>query len=198
VSLTEPALLDRADTDPRTFLWIQILDDGVLTAVALFFGLMRFPRSWAALGFRWVGPRWWLAGLAGGVVAAGLAWAVSAGLEVWGTPPPPHPVENVLAGARTAAERLLVLVAVTLPVAIGEEVFFRGYAYRLLRARLGRPAGLVVSALLFALVHGVEPGAWLPVLPVGLVLALLVERSGSLVPAMLAHAVVNGLAILLG
>jgi membrane protease YdiL (CAAX protease family) len=198
VGLTEPALLDRAETEPWTFLWIQVLDDGILTGVALLFGRLRYPGSWTALGFRRVGPRWWLAGLVGGLVAAALAWAVSAGFETWGAPVPRHPVESVLAEARTVPDRILVLLAVTVPVAIGEEVFFRGYAYRLLRARLGPATGLVTSALLFALVHGIEPGAWVPVLPVGLVLAVLLERSGSLLPAMLAHAVVNSLAVLTG
>jgi membrane protease YdiL (CAAX protease family) len=87
---------------------------------------------------------------------------------------------------------------VTVPVALGEETFFRGYAYRLLRARFGVAAGIATSALLFALVHGLQPGAWLPILPVGIVLALLVERSRSLAPAMVAHAMVNALAVLVG
>ena len=45
---------------------------------------------------------------------------------------------------------------------------------------------------------GLEPGAWVPILPVGVVLALLVEWSGSLWPAITAHGVVNALAVLLG
>ncbi len=85
-----------------------------------------------------------------------------------------------------------------MPVAVGEETFFRGYAYRLLRARFGVLAATVASAVLFALVHGLEPGAWLPILPVGVVFALLVEWSGSLGPAMVGHAVVNALAVLAG
>jgi len=63
---------------------------------------------------------------------------------------------------------------------------------------VGVVGGVGITALLFALVHGVELPAWLPVLPVGVVLAVLVERSGSLVPAIIAHAVVNGAAVLLG
>jgi membrane protease YdiL (CAAX protease family) len=113
-------------------------------------------------------------------------------------PIPTHPVESLLERATDLPDLLLILVAVTVPVAIGEETFFRGYAYRLLRARFGVAAGIATSALLFALVHGLEPGAWLPVLPIGVVLALLVERSGSLWPAVTAHGVVNALAVLLG
>jgi membrane protease YdiL (CAAX protease family) len=66
-----------------------------------------------------------------------------------------------------------------------------------LRARLGVGLALPATALGFALVHGLAPGAWLPILPVGLVLGGLVERTGSLWPAILAHGVVNLVAVLL-
>jgi hypothetical protein len=105
-------------------------------------------------------------------------------------------VESVLAFAEGPWDVLLILLAVTVPVPVAEEVFFRGFAYRLLRAKLGVGAAVVVSSLGFALVHGVEPSTWVPVLPVGLVLAVLAERSGSLWPAVVAHAVVNALAVL--
>ncbi len=198
VSLADPDLLERAGTEPWTFLWVQLLDDGILTGVALLFGRLRFPGSWPGLGFRRVGVAWWATGAGGGVVAAGLAWALSAGLEAWEIQVPAHPVETVLTRAATLPDLLLVLGAVTIPVAIGEEVFFRGYAYRLLRARLGVGLAIATSAVLFALVHGIHPGAWLPVLPVGVILGLLVERSGSLLPAMVGHGVVNALAVVAG
>jgi membrane protease YdiL (CAAX protease family) len=173
------------------------VDDGLLAGVTLLFARLRYPGSWAALGFRLPRPRWWVLGAAAGLGAAVLAWATSEVVERW-MPIPTHPVESLLERATDLPDLLLILVAVTVPVAIGEETFFRGYAYRLLRARFGVVAGIATSALLFALVHGLEPGAWLPVLPIGVVLALLVERSGSLWPAVTAHGVVNALAVLLG
>ncbi len=190
------AVVERAEVDAWTFFWVQVVDDGLLAGVALLFGLTCFPGSWAALGFRRVPLQWWAIGVGAGVCAAALAWLVSVTVERAGVSLPPHPVETVLARASDARALALVLVAVTVPVALGEETFFRGYAYRLLRARFGVAAGIGASAVLFALVHGLEPGAWLPMLPVGLVLAVVVERSGSLAPAMVGHAVVNALAIL--
>jgi membrane protease YdiL (CAAX protease family) len=197
VSLTDGAILERAESDPWTFLWLQAVDDGLLAGVTLLFARLRYPGSWAALGFRLPRPRWWALGAAAGLGAAALAWATSVAIERW-APIPTHPVESLLERATGLPEVLLILFAVTVPVAIGEETFFRGYAYRLLRARFGLAAGIAASALLFALVHGLEPGAWVPILPVGVVLALLVERSGSLWPAITAHGVVNALAVLLG
>jgi membrane protease YdiL (CAAX protease family) len=197
VSLTDGAILERAESDPWTFLWLQGVDDGLLAGIALLFARLRYPGSWAALGFRLPRPGWWALGAAAGLGAAVLAWATSVVVERW-TPIPTHPVESLLERATDLPDLLLVLLAVTVPVAVGEETFFRGYAYRLLRARLGVVAAIGTTALLFALVHGLEPGAWLPVLPIGVVLAVLVERSGSLWPAVTAHGVVNALAVLLG
>ncbi|MBI3455157.1 MAG: CPBP family intramembrane metalloprotease [Candidatus Rokubacteria bacterium] len=197
-TLADTSLFERAEEDPWTFLWVQVLDDGILTGVALLFGCFRFPRSWEVLGFRPIRPRWWAIGAGAGVAAAGLAWALSVGLEHWGAPVPAHPLEHVLARAESLPELALVLLAVTVPVPIGEEVFFRGYAYRLLRARFGVVLGIGGSALIFALAHGKQTGAWLPVFPVGIVLGLVVERSGSLLPAVVGHAIVNALAVLAG
>jgi CAAX protease family protein len=198
VYLTDVEILDLAESDPWAFLRLQTLDDGILIGVTLLFGLLRFPGSWSGLGIRPVPPRWYPIGAGAGLAAAVLAWLVSVAVEQAGAPVPPHPVESILARADGVREVLVVLVAVTLPVAIGEEIFFRGFAYRLLRARLGVGVAIGGSALIFALVHGLDPGVWLPILPVGIILAIVVERSGSLAPAMVGHAVVNALAVLAG
>lgn len=191
-------LVARAEVEPAAFLWVQLLDDTALVAVALAFGLARFPRSWAGLGFRRVPARWWGLGAVAGLAAAAAAWGVAGALDAAGLAAPVHPVETLLDAAEGPGDLVLLLVAVTVPVAIGEETFFRGFAYRLLRARLGWGASLAVTSAGFALVHGLDPGAWLPVVPIGVVLGLLVEGSGSLFPAMAGHAVVNALAVLLG
>jgi membrane protease YdiL (CAAX protease family) len=197
-ALSDPDLPVRAESQPVTFLLVQLLDDGLLTAIALAFGRWRFPGSLKDLGLRWVSPRWWALGLAGGAGAAGLALGVALALEWGGWPPPAHPVETILAAVESRWDAGVILVAVTVPVAIGEETFFRGFAYRLLRARFGLGVALGATTVIFALVHGLEPGAWLPVLPVGLIFGVLVERSQSLVPAMIGHGVVNAVAVLAG
>jgi membrane protease YdiL (CAAX protease family) len=189
---------ESAEVEPGAFFWFQFLDDGILTSVALLFGYFRFPGSWPALGFRSVGLRWAVAGVGGGVLAQVAAWALTGGLDRLGFTAPDHMVDAVLKGSRGLGDTFLLLVAVSILVPIGEETFFRGYAYRLLRARYGITPALVATAILFALVHGVSVAAWLPLVPVGLIFGVLAERSGSLAPAMLGHAVVNGVAVLLG
>jgi membrane protease YdiL (CAAX protease family) len=198
VLATGGAYEDAATLEPPEFFWLQLLDDGILAAVALLFGCLRFPGSLRGLGFRPVSWRWWALGVTGGAVGAAAAWGLAAALAAWGWPPPSHPVGTIAAGARSLADLLLVLVTVSVVVPLGEETFFRGFAYQLLRARLGVAPAVLGTALLFALVHGLDVGAWVPLLPIGVLFALLVERSGSLVPAVAAHGMVNALAVLAG
>lgn len=89
---------------------------------------------------------------------------------------------------------LLVLVAVVAPFA--EELFFRGMLYPLLRARMGAAPAIVFNAALFAVAHVVV--VLIPALfVVGLLLAYLRERSGSLWPSLLLHGMQNATALLL-
>ncbi|WP_193726633.1 CPBP family intramembrane glutamic endopeptidase [Paenibacillus guangzhouensis] len=45
-------------------------------------------------------------------------------------------------------------------VAISEEVFNRGYLQGLLQRQYGVAAGVVISSIIFALLHGANPGIW--------------------------------------
>lgn len=71
-----------------------------------------------------------------------------------------------------------------------EELFFRGYAYPVLKRHMGRHA-LWASALVFASVHMYVIN-FLPVFVIGMLLARLYERTGSLAAAIVAHATANG------
>ena len=93
------------------------------------------------------------------------------------------------------SELPFVLAAVAGLTPLGEELFFRGVVQRSL-ARRGYPlAGIAVGALLFGVAHG----DWLyggAALVLGLGLGVLVHASGSLLPALLAHATNNLVAVL--
>jgi membrane protease YdiL (CAAX protease family) len=96
---------------------------------------------------------------------------------------------------------LLVLTAVLLaPVA--EEVLFRGILFQGLRAQGGFWLAAVVSAALFTLAHLGEDGGWFAIgiiasgiFPLGLVFAALVERRGSLLVSIVAHASYNAIGV---
>ena len=75
--------------------------------------------------------------------------------------------------------------------AIFEELAFRGLLQGRLRALFGGHAGLVLTGVAFALAHGASLAT--PIhFSLGLYLGTLRERTGSLLPGMLFHALYNG------
>ncbi|MGH6953236.1 MAG: lysostaphin resistance A-like protein [Alphaproteobacteria bacterium] len=87
------------------------------------------------------------------------------------------------------AALLFALIALIVPVA--EEAFFRGVLYGWLRRHWRALPSALVSAALFSLAH-LMVEAMLPMLVLGLALAWIYERSGSLWPAVAAHMAQNG------
>jgi membrane protease YdiL (CAAX protease family) len=88
---------------------------------------------------------------------------------------------------------LMILVAVVAPIV--EELFFRGMLYPVLRRRWSAPVAIVVNGFLFALIHVIPillPGLFF----VGMVLGWVRERSGSVIPCMVIHALQNGTVLL--
>lgn len=77
-----------------------------------------------------------------------------------------------------------------------EEVFFRGLLFRAYLQTRGPLLAYSLSAALFALLHLNLP-AFAPIFLLGLMLAFLYRRTGSLTPAVLAHAFNNGAAFLI-
>lgn len=102
------------------------------------------------------------------------------------------PLLDMLTGA-VPITWFLVLLCVVVP--IGEEIFFRGFVYGGLRARWGTPLALLVSSAFFAAVHLQFVHAF-PIFLLGIVFAAIYHRTGSLVPAMVAHGLNNLIAVL--
>jgi hypothetical protein len=105
-------------------------------------------------------------------------------------------VEALTGGAALApAELILLLILVAGVVPCAEELFFRGLVYPLMRRDLGPALAILLNAAVFALVHVIPqllPGLFV----IGLILAYLRERSGSIWPGVLYHVLQNGVALL--
>lgn len=84
----------------------------------------------------------------------------------------------------------VALACVAVAPGICEELLCRGTVLSFLRRSLGPVMAVLASSLLFALMHG-SPWRFLPQFAVGIVLAMLTLRSGSIIPAMLLHAGYN-------
>jgi len=103
---------------------------------------------------------------------------------------------DTLLQANSTADLLLLMLGAVVLAAICEEILFRGVMLQLL-ARGGRwRSAIFVSALLFALFH-LDPIGLLSRTLLGVYFGILVWRSGSIFPAMLAHGANNLLAFAL-
>ena len=91
---------------------------------------------------------------------------------------------------------LAVAVFGGLVPAVGEELFFRGFLGRGLVAGLGRTAGVLVTSVLFGLIH-LHPVQSLTAVVLGVVLHLVYLWTRSLVAPILLHAVHNWLVLFL-
>ena len=139
------------------------------------------------VGFRAV-P--FLALVLAGAVGAGLFPALSTldALVARRFPPSAEEVEAVgkLMAAATLGRRVFLAAALLVIMPIIEEVYFRGLIFGGLRR--GRKAGQVIlgSALYFALAHA-DPTSFASVLALGIVLGWMRDRTGSILPTMVAQ-----------
>jgi membrane protease YdiL (CAAX protease family) len=88
---------------------------------------------------------------------------------------------------------LLVVIAAS----ISEEICFRGMLFGGLRERLPRLAAALLSAAVFGALHAVTGlSAVPPLIAFGFILALLYEKTGSIVPGIVLHMLNNSAALL--
>ncbi|MCX6354656.1 MAG: CPBP family intramembrane metalloprotease [Candidatus Aureabacteria bacterium] len=77
---------------------------------------------------------------------------------------------------------------------IFEEIFFRGFAYQALRRKFRRWPSIVITALLFSALHA-NIAVFLPIMGLGVLLAYMVEATGSLLPSIVIHICQNSIAV---
>jgi len=140
-----------------------------------------------------------------GALLAGLGWGVLAWigstlviiavgwlLELIGRPPEPGAAELAIA----LVDPWIVVLAIVVLAPIAEELFFRGVVFNAWLREGGRRYAYVGSAALFAVIH-VSLISLLPIFLLGLALAWVYERTGSLLAPIAMHATVNGISVAL-
>jgi len=100
------------------------------------------------------------------------------------------------AEASNAAGVALFVVVVVVMAPLVEELFYRGLVHRSAVRLLGVPAGVALTSLAFGLAHG-QLLQLLPLVGFGVVLSVLVERTGRLGPALWAHAGFNATTVVI-
>lgn len=115
-------------------------------------------------------------------------------LQVLGVELPAQPHLQWFLGDGVHDARLPLVVVVICGLGPwAEEVLFRGYLRDVVRAVAGPGAGLWLTAALFGLLHGVVYAP--PLFVLGVLFGWLRERTGSLFAPVLAHALHNGLTV---
>lgn len=135
----------------------------------------------------------------------GLAWVLSALADLRGQELPmiQEDFRRALQDPRTAP--LFALGAVVF-APIAEELFFRGMLFQALRDRFGQWPATGMSAAAWGLAHPQSSGldanllVFVIIFPLGMVLAWVFHRSGTLLVPLVTHAVFNaaGVALMLG
>ncbi len=104
-------------------------------------------------------------------------------------------VMEIIAQVRAAGGIGLVLLCVAVAPGICEEILCRGTLLAGLRQGLGTLGAVLISAFLFAVLH-MSPWRFAPQCVLGIGLALLCLRCGSIWPGVIVHAGHNGLLVL--
>jgi len=151
-----------------------------------------------ALGVRWPGWAWLGAGVALAPVAValslGLGWLQAHLVDVHALEQAGAPVEKAVRALDDAGGIALQLLCLAVLPAVCEELLCRGTLLVGISRSLGRGWGVVLSALLFALLHQ-SPLRLAPQAMLGVVLAVMTLRSRSIAPAAVAHAGHNALLV---
>jgi membrane protease YdiL (CAAX protease family) len=191
------ALLGGGELSPfGTLAILTVTQLGLVGVAALY---VAAPRALA--GLRLLPERGLWRSMALGLLLAVPAWigaqliglVVIRLLQLIGLEPDVGVAEQALANA----DPVVLVVALVLVAPIAEEVFFRGVVYNAWLREYGPRAAVIGSALLFAVIHA-SLFLVLPIIALGVALALLYRATGSLPATIALHAGFNGITVLLG
>ena len=188
VAIVDPAAIEDPSTGASVVL--QLLAALTFVAVPLVIASMRGAKgreAWVRLGVRrFDRSAWkWMAASIGAYLLFAAVYVAVVG----------EPEQEDIAEAFGAVPFQILLVVIAAP--ISEEVCFRGMLFGGLRERLPRWAAALISAAIFGALHAITGiSAVPPLIAFGLILALLYEKTGSIVPGILLHMLNNSAALL--
>ncbi len=195
LGLTQPGqTLDGSRVLLATVLLLVVQTLAILLTIRVI-AVRKHGVSWADLGFRPVDRRWYGRAVAIAIFLVPAVALVNYGIGQIEGKPFENPQIYAIAPAGFTWPGLIVMTLVAgVAAPFAEEVAFRGLFFPWLRERIGLIAGVAISALAFASLHGVPQ--LIPSLAIiGAVLAVLYHRCGSLYPVMLAHGLFNAIMV---
>jgi hypothetical protein len=194
--IVEAGIVSAFDPDLET-LEGQLSLQGMLelTLIGVAFAVARPGRGLAApaeLGIR--GAPWRAFGVA---LLAFLAYVVFAAVYAPLVQPEQEDIARDLGYGETTLGSVTIGVLIVALAPVAEETFFRGFMFGGLRRRAPFAVAALVSGAVFGLFHYTGPDTWgvVPQLAVlGIILAWVYERTGSLWPAIFLHTINNAIA----
>lgn len=122
-------------------------------------------------------------------VGAGFVFVCAALFAAWSLDPDMARQEKVLVYWLSPASRAVYFITLVVIAPVIEEMLYRGQVFSILRSNYGITVGVLGSTLLFAIMHGLAPVAFVQ----GLLLVFVYEYSGSLWGSISLHAANNAI-----
>jgi hypothetical protein len=176
-----------------------IIFDGALVVITYAFSVQRFSLSWRALGLRpLAADLWWVPPAAAiGFIVANAAYSITMralGADALAT----EQELNDLFQSRVLLPLTGVFTVFVAPVA--EEIFFRGFLFPALIGKLRVWGAAIASGLLFGAIHIMSVdtiGLVIPLGAIGIALAFVYYRTGSLWATIATHFLINTISFIL-
>lgn len=174
------------------FALLELLNDGAL-AVALIFLLIAYKIGRTAIGLSSgnLTLKSFIAMSLLGLIGFSVIWVVKYFLV---GPNPNTELEKTFTDFQSLGLSFLIfrILWSSSGAIVLEEIIYRGIIYSTIRERIGIIPGVILSSLLFAVGHmRSSADTIIAMFFVGIILALIYERTKSLYPLMLAHAINN-------
>jgi len=172
------------------------------TASILFFVwlvvFVKYKQDWSVLG---LGPAGWQRAFKQGLWAGlgiffVVAWAGAFLERLFPVSAELQPFARMVLEAETGSEMFLLFFLGAVLAPLGEEVYFRGFLYPSLKRHLGIFGGIVVSGMVFGMLH-FDLFRFFPLALGGIGLAFLYEKTRSLYSCIAAHGLWNFVMLLL-
>jgi membrane protease YdiL (CAAX protease family) len=176
-------------------LGLTALETVALIGGVYLFGLRRRRLNWDAVGLRPASTTWYLIAFVATILIIPLASLVTILVFfVTGQSLENPQLDFLLPEGLSAIDALAMLFLAGFAAPFGEELLFRGVLYTLFRERWGVWFSVLLSSLLFGIIHG-NLAVGLTGFLLGIVAAVVFEYSRSLWTAILVHSINNSLKI---
>ena len=185
--------LGMPDTALAQFTTSYMLQFIVTVGLVLLLSGVGRGTSWQEIGFAPLSGRNLIRyGVLGGLLLLSIIVILSFPLLLLNPDLPPQSYEQMLRTVQDGSQFLLLLIMAAVLAPLSEELFYRGMIYPVLRKYLGPAGGAVLAGILFGLAH-YDLWRTIPLAIGGMVLCWIYEKTGSILPAMIAHGVWNGI-----